>query len=127
VGQKQGLVVTIPSASGTGLGTPTGVIGNTTASSFVVSITQGGVTKSGKAAFLFATQDSTIGGWNPAVPPTTAVIAANRSNCSGPPNFGPFSNAVLVANNIKDGEITPSIQPLENSSDTSPMETAGRS
>jgi uncharacterized protein (TIGR03118 family) len=80
VGHKQGLVVTIPPASGTGLGTPTGVIGNTTASSFVVSITQGGVTKSGKAIFLFATEDGTISGWNPAVLPTTAVIAVNRSN-----------------------------------------------
>ena len=79
VGQKQGLVVTIPPASGTGLGTPTGVIGNT-ASSFAVSITQGGVTKSGKAIFLFATQDGTISGWNPAVLPTTAVIAVDSSN-----------------------------------------------
>ena len=81
MGQKQGLVVTIPPASGTGLGTPTGVIGNTTASSFVVSFTQGGVTKSGKSVFLFATLDGTISGWSPAVLPTTAVIpaAANRS------------------------------------------------
>ena len=81
VGQKQGLVVTIPSASGTGQGTPTGVIGNTTASSFVVSFTQGGVTKSGKAIFLFATLDGTISGWAPSVLPATAVIppTANRS------------------------------------------------
>jgi uncharacterized protein (TIGR03118 family) len=80
LGQKQNLVVTIPSASGTGQGTPTGVIGNTTASSFVVSIMQGGVTKSGKSVFIFATQDGTISGWSPGVLPTTAVIAANRSN-----------------------------------------------
>jgi hypothetical protein len=51
-GQKQGLVVTIPPASGTGLGSPTGVIGNTT-TSFVVSLTQGGITKSGAAIFIF--------------------------------------------------------------------------
>src|SRR5215467_12789762 len=79
LGQKQGLVVTIPSASGTGQGTPTGVIGNTTATSFVVSFTEGGVTKSGKSIFLFATQDGTISGWSPGVLPTTAVIAVNRS------------------------------------------------
>jgi uncharacterized protein (TIGR03118 family) len=79
LGQKQGLVVTIPSASGMGQGTPTGVIGNTTASSFVVSFTQGGVTKSGKSVFLFATLDGTISGWTPAVLPTTSVIGANRS------------------------------------------------
>jgi uncharacterized protein (TIGR03118 family) len=80
LGQKQGLVVTIPTASGIGQGTPTGVIGNTTASSFVVSVTQGGVTKSGKAIFLFATQDGTISGWNPGVLPTTAVMPVNRSS-----------------------------------------------
>ena len=80
LGQKQGLVVTIPAANGTGQGTPTGVIGNTTSSSFVVSLTQGTVTKSGKALFLFATQDGTISGWAPSVLPTTAVIAVPRSN-----------------------------------------------
>ncbi len=79
LGQKQGLVVTIPPASGTGQGTPTGVIGNTTASSFVVSVTQGGVMTSGKSVFIFATLDGTISGWSPAVLPTTAVIARNRS------------------------------------------------
>ncbi len=80
VGQKQGLIVTIPAAGGgTGLGLPTGVIANTTTASFVVSVTSGGVTKSGKSAFLFATQDGAIEGWNPGVLPTTAVIGANRS------------------------------------------------
>ena len=78
-GEKQGLVVSIPSASGTGQGTPTGVIGNTTATSFVVSFTEGDVTKSGKSIFLFATQDGTISGWSPGVLPATAVIAVNRS------------------------------------------------
>ena len=233
-GQKQALVVTIPTASGIGQGVPTGVIGNTTASSFVVSITQGGVTKSGKAVFLFATQDGTISGWNPAVLPTTAVIGVNRSNFGAsytalttftnsigtsflyaannvdgggidmfngdfifqqtfidpqipqnfapygtrvindqlwvtftstkkansgfvdvfhintdgtltklfeangplhspwglalaPSNFGPFSNAVLVGNNIKDGEINAFDPGAENFSDTSPMVTADRS
>jgi uncharacterized protein (TIGR03118 family) len=94
VGQKKGLVVTIPPARGTGLGTPTGVIGNTTASSFVVSITQGGVTKSGKAVFVFATQDGTISGWNPAVLPTTAVIGVNRSN------FGASYTALIFTNSL---------------------------
>ena len=80
LGQKQGLVVIIPAASGTGKGTPTGVIGNTAPSGFVVSSTQGGVTKSGKSLFIFATQDGTISGWSPGVLPTTAVIAVDRSN-----------------------------------------------
>jgi uncharacterized protein (TIGR03118 family) len=93
VGQKQGLVVTIPTASGTGTGTPTGVIGNTAPSGFVVSVTQGGVTKSGKSIFLFATQDGTISGWTPAVLPTTAVIAVNRSN------FGASYTALTIFTN----------------------------
>jgi uncharacterized protein (TIGR03118 family) len=93
LGQKQGLVVTIPTASGTGQGTPTGVIGNTTASSFVVSFTQGGVTKSGKSIFIFATQDGTISGWSPAVLPTTAVIAVPRSN------FGASYTALTIFTN----------------------------
>jgi uncharacterized protein (TIGR03118 family) len=93
LGQKQGLVVTIPSASGMGQGTPTGVIGNTTASSFVVSFTQGGVTKSDKSVFLFATLDGTISGWTPAVLPITAVIGANRSA------FGASYTAVTLFTN----------------------------
>jgi uncharacterized protein (TIGR03118 family) len=93
LGQKQALVVTIPAASSTGQGVPTGVIGNTTASSFFVSITQGGVTKSGRAIFLFATQDGTISGWNPAVLPTTAVIGVNRSN------FGASYTALTIFTN----------------------------
>lgn len=110
-GQKQALVVTIPSASGTGLGTPTGVIGNTTASSFVVSITQGGMTKSGKALFLFATQDGTISGWNPAVLPTTAVIAVNSSSSGASYTaLTMFTNSLgtsflYAANNVAGGGI----------------------
>jgi uncharacterized protein (TIGR03118 family) len=80
LGQKQGLVVIIPAANSIGKGTPTGVIGNTAPSGFVVSSTQGGVTKSGKSLFIFATQDGTISGWSPGVLPTTAVIAVDRSN-----------------------------------------------
>lgn len=81
-GQKQGLVVTIPAAGGsTAPGTPTGALGNTSPSpsSFVVSVTTDGVTKSGKAIFLFATLDGAICGWSPGVLPTTAVIGVDRS------------------------------------------------
>jgi len=111
VGQKQGLVVTIPTGSGTGQGTPTGVIGNTAPSGFVVSITQGGVTKSGKAIFLFATQDGTISGWSPAVLPTTAVIAVPRSNLGASYTaLALFTNSLgnsflYAANNVEGGGI----------------------
>jgi uncharacterized protein (TIGR03118 family) len=71
-GVKQSLVVTVPSASGVGMGTPTGMVFNST-TDFVV--TQNG--KSGAAAFIFDTLDGTISGWSPSVNPTVAVIAVN--------------------------------------------------
>ena len=73
-GAIQGLVVTIPTASGTGVGSPTGIVENTT-TDFVV--TQGN--KSGSAVFIFATLDGTISGWSPVVNPTNAVLAVNNS------------------------------------------------
>ena len=71
------LVVTIPpplgSPAGT-LATPTGNVFNST-SGFVV--TKSGV--SGRAIFLFATEDGTISGWSPAVDPTNAILAVDKS------------------------------------------------
>jgi uncharacterized protein (TIGR03118 family) len=67
------LVVTIPHAqagSGT-LGSPTGTIFNGT-KEFAIAPGE-------PALFLFATEDGTISGWNPAVKPTDAVIAVNES------------------------------------------------
>jgi uncharacterized protein (TIGR03118 family) len=52
------LVVNVPNA-------PTGAVANTTTSDFFVS--SGGA--SGRAAFIFATEDGTIRGWSPGVPP----------------------------------------------------------
>jgi len=68
-GVKQSLVVTIPTASGSGIGTPTGQVYNSTPG-FVV--TQNGV--SGAAIFIFATEDGTLSGWSPGVNASTAVI-----------------------------------------------------
>jgi len=73
-GVPQSLVVTIPSANGTDLGTPTGTVFNTT-TGFVVK--EG--TKSGAALFLFDSEDGVISGWNPIVAPTAAVVAVNNS------------------------------------------------
>jgi len=73
-GQPQSLIVTIPPASGSGKGTPTGTVFNAT-SGFV--ITQG--SKSGPAQFLFDSLDGTISGWNSSVSPTSAVVAVNNS------------------------------------------------
>ncbi len=73
-GDPQSLVVTIPTASGTGIGTPTGIVANTTSS---FQITEGN--NSAAALFLFATEDGTISGWNPRVDGTNAIIAVNNS------------------------------------------------
>ncbi len=65
--------VTVPPPAGSAAGTtsaPTGIVNNGT-SDFVVSFKNAqGVTTSGPAAFIFATEDGTISGWNPNVSPT---------------------------------------------------------
>ncbi|HZQ22520.1 MAG TPA: TIGR03118 family protein [Terriglobales bacterium] len=73
-GVKQSLVVTIPSASGAGNGSPTGIVFNSS-SDFVISSNG----QSGAAVFLFATLDGTISGWSPSVDATNAIIAVNNS------------------------------------------------
>src|SRR6266566_4886443 len=80
-GQKIGLTVAIPAPSdppgGPYTGTPTGTVFNGT-TDFQVS----SGTTSAPSRFLFATEDGTILGWNPAVKPTTAVIAVDRSTAT---------------------------------------------
>jgi uncharacterized protein (TIGR03118 family) len=75
---NQQLVVSIPAPPSAGpgaVGAPDGTVFNPTPDGFAVS--QNGV--SAPARFLFATEDGTIAGWNPAVDPTHAVIAVDRS------------------------------------------------
>ncbi len=74
-GVPQSLIVTVPPASGSGAGSPTGIVANGT-TDFVVS--EAG--KSGPGVFLFDTSDGTISGWNPNVNGTKAVIAVNNSS-----------------------------------------------
>jgi uncharacterized protein (TIGR03118 family) len=73
-GTPQSLVVTVP-------GAPTGIVFNGGAS-FVV--TSGGA--SGPARFLFASEDGTISGWNPAVPPPPpshqAIVAVSTAGAN---------------------------------------------
>jgi uncharacterized protein (TIGR03118 family) len=69
-GNPQGLVVTIPSANGTDVGSPTGTVFNGT-SDFKI----GGVGQN----FLFVTEDGTISGWASG---TSATIAVNNSGSS---------------------------------------------
>jgi uncharacterized protein (TIGR03118 family) len=75
---SQQRVVTIPAPRPAGpgaAGAPDGTVFNPTPDGFVVS--RHGV--SAPARFLFATEDGTIAGWNPAVDPARAVIAVDRS------------------------------------------------
>jgi len=71
--------VNIPSATGKGLGTPTGQVANPDSSIFMISKKTATGTKTGSALFIFATLDGTISGWNPNVDPNNAVIARNRN------------------------------------------------
>jgi uncharacterized protein (TIGR03118 family) len=68
-GAKQSLVVTIPPASGTGLGTPTGIVYNGSTEFQIDGWT---------SAFMFATLDGTISGWSH-FNPNSALIAVNNS------------------------------------------------
>ncbi len=54
-GAKQSLVVTIPSATGSGLGSPTGIVYNGSTEFQIMNWT---------SAFMFATLDGTISGWS---------------------------------------------------------------
>lgn len=81
LGQKIALVVTIPPApNGAATGTPTGDVFNITTGNPTPSFSVSKGAASAPALFIFATLDGTISGWNPAVDPTNAVIAANRSS-----------------------------------------------
>src|SRR5450755_2447111 len=68
-GAKQGLVVTIPPASGTSLGSPTGIVYNGSSEFKIDNWT---------SAFLFATLDGTISGWSH-FDPNNALIGVNNS------------------------------------------------
>lgn len=68
-GVKQGLQVVVPSASGKGPGSPTGIVFNGS---------QDFQLQGWPAIFLFATLDGTISGWAPQSNPNAAIIAVNN-------------------------------------------------
>jgi uncharacterized protein (TIGR03118 family) len=71
-------VTIAPAAGQTTAAAPTGQVFNAGGTGFVVS--QGG--KSAPSAFLFATEDGTISGWNPSVNPSQSVLAIDNSQGS---------------------------------------------
>jgi len=90
-GTKQGLVVSIPTPPDPlgASGAPTGAVNTAGAGGFKVSgFSKTGTPTSASAAFLFATEDGTIVGWNPGVNPagfdptkagTYGIIAVDNS------------------------------------------------
>ena len=68
-GTKQGLEVVIPAASGSGTGSPTGIVFNGS---------QDFQIQGWPAIFMFATLDGTISGWVPQVDLTLALVAVNN-------------------------------------------------
>lgn len=68
-GVKQSLVVTIPSATGTGVGSPTGMVYNASGQFKLMNWV---------SAFIFCTLDGTISGWSHFFP-SAALIGVNNS------------------------------------------------
>ena len=85
---------------------PSGIVANLFAATGAFTVSEGG--GSGPAFFIFDTLDGLILGWNPAVNPTQAVVAANRSSAgalyTGLAIAGPASGPHLYAANAA-GEI----------------------
>jgi len=79
--------VTVPAASGTGPGQPTGTVQNTT-TGFVLS-------NGTKASFLFATGDGTISGWNSALETSGNVALIEVSNSA---KNAVYTDMALVTN-----------------------------
>jgi hypothetical protein len=99
-GAKQSLVVTIPTAAGTGVGTPTGIVYNGSTEFQIDTWT---------SAFLFATLDGTISGWSH-FDPNNALIGVKNSSSGAvytglaitSHSSGNFLYAADVANNKVD-------------------------
>jgi len=68
-GMKQSLVVTIPSATGTGVGSPTGIVFNGSQEFKLMNWV---------SAFMFATLDGTISGWSH-FQPGSSIVGVNNS------------------------------------------------
>ncbi len=98
LGNMLSLVVTVPSASGSDPGAPTGIVFNGS-NDFVVR----SGTAAGAARFIFAAEDGLISGWSPGVDATHAIHAVFMSSAvpgafvdpNIPANFSPFNILTL--------------------------------
>ena len=100
-GSIPGLVVTVPPSAKAMVGTPTGIVFNGTTGFEVAT---------GKpAAFIFATEDGTISGWNSTVNMTNAVLKVDNSSSNavykGLALAANGANSYLYAANFNAGTI----------------------
>lgn len=95
-GQTQRPPVTIPAPGSPTGGTPTGVVFNPT-DDFSVSAHS----KTGKAVFIFATEDGTIAGWSPAVDSNNAIIAVDNSTKPTVANGAVYKGLALASSEGK--------------------------
>ncbi|MGA2807843.1 MAG: TIGR03118 family protein [Terracidiphilus sp.] len=109
IGDKEGLVVTIPAAVSGNKGTPTGAIYNGSPTDLLLA--------PGKpAVFVFSTLDGTLAGWNPTVdvpsggsPPSTHAVrvikTTDGSSYTGLTSAWVGSNLYLYAANFTKGSV----------------------
>jgi len=88
-GNASSQITIAPPAGQTSPAAPTGQVFN--ASGNGLTLSQGG--KSASAPFLFATEDGTISGWNPAVDPAQSVLAVDNSQAGN----GAVSKGLAIA------------------------------
>ncbi len=97
------LVAVVPSANGSGTGTPTGQVFNGTATAFLLP----GINRA--ATFIFATEDGTISGWANGLTNNVSVVMVNNSGSSAVyKGLAIGSNAggpLLYAANFNSGKI----------------------
>jgi uncharacterized protein (TIGR03118 family) len=87
------LVVNIPAPGATTGGAPTGVVFNGVSADF--KVTEGTKTPA-SSLFIFATEDGTIAGWNPAIDLTHAVIAVDKSQIPDATNGAVYKGLAIA-------------------------------
>ena len=93
-GVKQSLQVLVPTAGGTGPGSPTGIVFNAS---------QDFPVQGNAAVFLFATLDGTISGWSPKSNLASAIVAVTTP--------GAVYTGLAVTNNTTETFYSPRIMP----------------
>jgi uncharacterized protein (TIGR03118 family) len=100
-GAKVSLVVTIPVPAGqTTPAAPTGTVFNSSASTTNFSVSANG--KTGRATFLFASEDGIISGWAPSVDGTNAIAAVPNANAPATNPHATYKGLTMANNGFQD-------------------------